>query len=233
MPEGLINGYRMHYEVHGTGQPLVMIHGGWGGGEGCAAMVKHHAECFAASFGLIFYDRRSAGLSENSAAGYDMEVGRQDSQFGLPLQGELRRRWLADALAGRFLSSSQLTGTVVEDLYVDPHVQRIYGDEGLTLGYSTPVRNSRGKVIAVWKNFAVWSLVEDMFHSIYAVLKKQNLGSAELSLLNSKDPSSWTMTRQSAGRLTCGATGLCPCNTCGDFSAWKPDKSPGTACFAL
>ena len=27
MPEAIINGYRMHYEVYGRGQPLVLIHG--------------------------------------------------------------------------------------------------------------------------------------------------------------------------------------------------------------
>ena len=42
MPEKMINGYRMHYEVYGKGPALTIVHGGLGGGEGCAAMVEHH-----------------------------------------------------------------------------------------------------------------------------------------------------------------------------------------------
>ena len=73
MPKELVNGYRMHYEVYGHGQPLVMVHGGLGGGEGCAAMVEHHAERLSTEFRLIFYDRRSAGRSETSSTGYSLE----------------------------------------------------------------------------------------------------------------------------------------------------------------
>lgn len=78
MPEELINGYLMHYQVHGKGQPLVMIHGGLGGGEGCAAILEHHAGHFAGNFQLILYDRRSAGKSETPAAGYDLQNQVQD-----------------------------------------------------------------------------------------------------------------------------------------------------------
>lgn len=73
MPQELINGYRMHNEVYGEGQPLVMIHGGLGGGEGCAAMVQHHANGLADRFRLIFYDRRAAGRSETPADGYGLD----------------------------------------------------------------------------------------------------------------------------------------------------------------
>ena len=72
MPEALINGFRMYYETHGSGQPLVMIHGGLGGGEGCAQMMEHHADQLSASFQVIAYDRRAAGRSETPAGGYSI-----------------------------------------------------------------------------------------------------------------------------------------------------------------
>ena len=78
MPQEQINGYRMHYEVYGEGQPLVMIHGGLGGGEGCRDMVEHHASRLEDRFRLIFYDRRSAGRSETPSDGYDLENQVQD-----------------------------------------------------------------------------------------------------------------------------------------------------------
>ena len=72
MPEAVINGFRMYYEAHGSGQPLVMIHGGLGGGEGCAQTMEHHAEILSGSFQVISYDRRAAGRSETPADGYSI-----------------------------------------------------------------------------------------------------------------------------------------------------------------
>ena len=78
MPQETINGYKMHYEVHGDGQPLVMIHGGLGGGEGSAAMVENFAASFSDRFQMIFYDRRAAGRSETPQDGYSMANQVQD-----------------------------------------------------------------------------------------------------------------------------------------------------------
>ena len=73
MPDALINGYMMYYETHGQGQPLVMIHGGLGGGEGCAGFVEHHAAALSPDFHLVVYDRRAAGRSGNPEDGYSIE----------------------------------------------------------------------------------------------------------------------------------------------------------------
>jgi len=78
VPEQLINGYQMHYEVYGQGQPLVMIHGGLGGGEGCAALVEHHAPTLSRQFKLIVYDRRAAGRSSTPEVGYGVTNCAQD-----------------------------------------------------------------------------------------------------------------------------------------------------------
>jgi len=92
--------------------------------------------------------------------------------------------WFKDAIAGNFLTSDAVTGTVVEDLHIDEDIQKIYGNEGLALGYSAPVRDDEGNVIAVWKNYAKWSLVEEIFVSSYEALRRVDLGSAELTLLD-------------------------------------------------
>lgn len=63
----------MYYETHGSGQPFVMIHGGLGGGEGCAGFVEHHAAALSPDYRLILYDRRAAGKSGNPAGGYSIE----------------------------------------------------------------------------------------------------------------------------------------------------------------
>ena len=78
MPEEVINEYLMHYESHGHGPAMVMIHGGLGGGEGSAAMVEHHASILARHFRVIFYDRRGAGKSETPEEGYSLESYAED-----------------------------------------------------------------------------------------------------------------------------------------------------------
>ena len=100
MPEELINGYRMHYEVHGHGQPLVMVHGGLGGGEGCAATVEHHADGLSKGFRLIFYDRRSAGRSETPSSGYGLESQVRDLSSLLEKLGVTRTHVLGSSAGG-------------------------------------------------------------------------------------------------------------------------------------
>lgn len=96
--------------------------------------------------------------------------------------------WFKDALAGRFYESADktFTGTVVEHLYVDAAVQAIFGDEGLALGFSAPVRDAEGKTIGVWKNVTKFQTVEDIVLASYRDLKERGLGSAEISLLDDK-----------------------------------------------
>lgn len=72
MPSAEINGFPMYYETHGAGPALVMIHGGLGGGEGCAPMMLHHAAALSPAFRVIAYDRRASGRSATPAAGYSI-----------------------------------------------------------------------------------------------------------------------------------------------------------------
>ncbi|PKB83328.1 MAG: hypothetical protein BZY88_02470 [SAR202 cluster bacterium Io17-Chloro-G9] len=100
MPEEIINGYRMHHEVYGQGQPLVMVHGGLGGGEGCAATVEHHADSLSKDFRLIFYDRRSAGRSETPSGGYGMENQVRDLSSLLERLGVAKAHVLGSSAGG-------------------------------------------------------------------------------------------------------------------------------------
>ena len=96
--------------------------------------------------------------------------------------------WFQDALAGKFYESADktCTGTVVEDMRVDDSVRKIYGDEGLAIGFAAPVRDESGKIIAVWKNVAKFNIVEEIIYSYYRSLKAQDLGSAEITLLDAE-----------------------------------------------
>ena len=65
-----INGFRMYYEVKGTGVPLLFVHGGLGGGRGSATFRQHHMTALAQYAEVIAFDRRAAGASETPATGY-------------------------------------------------------------------------------------------------------------------------------------------------------------------
>ena len=94
--------------------------------------------------------------------------------------------WFTDAMAGRFLSSKDgaLTGTVVQDAYLDEDVKQVYGSDGLVLGFSAPIRDASGAVIGVWNNRARFSLVEEVFETAYPSLEREGFASGELTLID-------------------------------------------------
>ena len=60
MPRGSINDVELHYEIEGSGPPLVLVHGSWD----THAVWGQAAERLAERFRVISYDRRSHGQSE-------------------------------------------------------------------------------------------------------------------------------------------------------------------------
>ncbi|PQO33842.1 methyl-accepting chemotaxis protein [Blastopirellula marina] len=103
-------------------------------------------------------------------------------------QNYAEKKWFQDALAGNFYESEDgsVTGTVVEHFHVDQDVQKIYGSEGFVLGFTAPVRDTQGEVVAVWKNVAKFGLVEEIVWATYQDLKSRGWGSAEITLLDRK-----------------------------------------------
>lgn len=100
MPEATLNGFRMYYETHGEGPPLVLIHGGLGGGEGCAQLIEHQALPLSAQFQVIAYDRRAAGRSETPADGYSVPNYANDLHALLAHLGITRAHVLGSSAGG-------------------------------------------------------------------------------------------------------------------------------------
>lgn len=77
------------------------------------------------------------------------------------------------------------TGTFVEDLHIDEDVRNIYsGEDGLTLGFSAPVYNDKGQVIAYWSNRTKFSLVEEIVVEEYQELKHGGFKGSEITVLD-------------------------------------------------
>jgi pimeloyl-ACP methyl ester carboxylesterase len=85
MSKARCNGVELFYEVSGTGQPVLFIHGGYGGAES-AVVPKLPPEVVGIlppdRFQVITYDRRSAGQSEFTDAHYTL-VDLADDALGL------------------------------------------------------------------------------------------------------------------------------------------------------
>jgi hypothetical protein len=94
--------------------------------------------------------------------------------------------WFKDAKAGKFLTGGNgaLTGTVVQDIYIDEDVKKICGGDGRTLGFSAPVVDAKGRVVGVWNNRANFSLLESMLTSAGHDLKTQGLTDVRLTLID-------------------------------------------------
>ncbi len=78
------------------------------------------------------------------------------------------------------------TGTFIEDIHIDPDVKQALGNDGLVIGFSAPVYDENGRVIAYWSNRTNFGVVEDMFKDAYANLKEMGFPGAELTLLDSQ-----------------------------------------------
>ncbi|WP_447968325.1 methyl-accepting chemotaxis protein [Nitrospira sp. M1] len=95
--------------------------------------------------------------------------------------------------------NDQLSGTFIEDVHVDPDVQRAYGNHNiLTLGFSAPVYKE-GEVIAYWSNRTNFALIGDLIQQAYMELEASGYPSAEVTVLDATgrvlvdyDPSSQT-----------------------------------------
>ena len=63
MPVKRVNGVELFYEVRGTGDPLVLVHGSWGDHQSWDPVVAPLSESFA----VVVYDRRGHSRSERPA----------------------------------------------------------------------------------------------------------------------------------------------------------------------
>lgn len=78
-------------------------------------------------------------------------------------------------------------GTFIEDVHIDPIVNRVYGgsgDHSLTLGFSAPAMDESGTIIGYWSNRTRFELVEDFFLSAYGELGAAGYPGSELTLID-------------------------------------------------
>lgn len=75
MPKAQVNGIGMYYQVHGRGEPLVMIQGFGGGHEGWFFQTR----AFREHFSVVVFDNRGIGRSDRSPEPYTIDTMARDT----------------------------------------------------------------------------------------------------------------------------------------------------------
>jgi pimeloyl-ACP methyl ester carboxylesterase len=146
MPSEVINGFRMYYEIAGTGVPLLFVHGGLGGGRGSATFRQHHMAQLAPHAEVIAFDRRAAGVSETPMGGYSFDCFVADIFALLDRLGHQRAILMGTSAGGPQILQAALTyperviglilgSTASQTVHVPPELTSLVtflGTDGLT-----------------------------------------------------------------------------------------------------
>jgi pimeloyl-ACP methyl ester carboxylesterase len=118
MPEAEISGLRVNYEIKGYGDPIVMLHHGFG----CMRMWDHVVPLLVeAGYKTICYDRRGFGVSDPGADFFDFYVGDTFNKESVRELEELRD-WLG---IPSFHLVGQCEGGVVAFEYAAAYPERV------------------------------------------------------------------------------------------------------------
>lgn len=132
---------------------------------------------------MILVDTKGKVLAVNTVD----PLGNSIDSTGIYKQNFSQASWFKSAIDGKFLEGPDgFTGTVVEQPARQNVVAQVYGDDGYTMAFSAPVKDSSGHVIGVWVNFADFGLVEEIVATFYHDFAAQGMSNAELTVL---DPS--------------------------------------------
>ncbi len=127
---------------------------------------------------LVDLEGRLIAVNDRDATGKTINTS------GLYNRSFKDQAWFKNAIEGAFYTSDgMITGSIVEDAYFDPIVNEIYNDDGYTIGFSAPVKDSDNKVIAVWKNFTNFNVIEEILWTSQKSLKKYGYPNTDFVLI--------------------------------------------------
>jgi pimeloyl-ACP methyl ester carboxylesterase len=142
MPRLRVNGVELYYEVIGEGDPLVLVHGGWGDQNSWRLVVDE----FARSYQVVTYDRRGHSQSDRSIGpevirAHEEDLGALMEQLGIVpahVVGNSIGGSIALRLGGRrrevFRSICAHEPPALEVLRGDPETEALPDDQVMKLG---------------------------------------------------------------------------------------------------
>lgn len=94
-------------------------------------------------------------------------------------------KWFKDAMDGKFLEGKNgFTGTAVQPPEKSDLVAKATGMDGYSLAFSAPVRDTNGKLVGVWVNFADMSLVDDIVGAFRPALLEKGWKNPDLMVVD-------------------------------------------------
>ncbi|MBL4636392.1 MAG: HAMP domain-containing protein [Kofleriaceae bacterium] len=136
---------------------------------------------------LVDLDGRAIAVNSKDDSGRNIDVSQvyeknfKEAAWFKALASESYTTKMPFTAAGNDVSS----GTFIEDFHTDNDVISAYpGNEGYTLGFSAPVRDSDGKTIAYWSNRAKFSVVEEIVIAGYVESASNGSETLEITILD-------------------------------------------------
>src|ERR687896_2285064 len=142
MPRLRVNAFELYYEVIGEGDPLVLVHGGWGDHTSWRLVVDE----FARSYQVVAYDRRGHSQSDRVTApnvfrAHEEDLGALIEKLGIApahVVGNSIGGSIALRLGGRrpeaFRSICAHEPPALEVLRGDPETEALPDDQVMKLG---------------------------------------------------------------------------------------------------
>jgi pimeloyl-ACP methyl ester carboxylesterase len=115
-----VNGVEMHYDLQGTGEPLVLIHGA----QGDRSMFSGLVPVFAKQFQVLTFDQRGSGQSEKPDMDYSIALLADDTAALMDQVG----------FASAHIIGVSMGGMIAQELVLR-HPQKV---RSLVLGCTTP-----------------------------------------------------------------------------------------------
>lgn len=94
--------------------------------------------------------------------------------------------WFQKVAGNQYLTSKDglVTGTWVDDAYHDQDIADIFGTDGACVGFSAQVKDSSGKLIGYWHNWAKMELVQNILQEGQQELKASGFNTYIASVIN-------------------------------------------------
>ncbi|GJL50923.1 MAG: hypothetical protein NPIRA01_21500 [Nitrospirales bacterium] len=171
---------------------LAQSHMHWGSpaiAQDVTKAMNHYVATYGVYYLTIMVDTAGYPIAVNSkdAGGYPIPTAHllKKNYRATPWFQAMSRKDYTEKMAFTAPGNDRLTGTYIEDVHIDTDVKDVYaGDDGLTIGFSAPVFDQEGNVIAYWSNRTKFALVEQIIQDAYQELKHEGFSSAELTVLD-------------------------------------------------
>ncbi|MCX7712715.1 MAG: methyl-accepting chemotaxis protein [Chthoniobacterales bacterium] len=142
-------------------------------------LINKYVELYGIYFLSCVYDGEGnlVAVNNKTASGKEINtaylLGRNDS----------KERWFQRVSQADFDSTNLLTGTVMEDVFRDEDVNRIYSGKFQVMGFSAQIKSADGKILGYWRNLANFQLVEDILAEMAERLASQGVEKSKFVFL--------------------------------------------------